>query len=257
MTSASRPDVRRSIEPTDVVAVGDVHARFDHLVAIASRVPLAPILQVGDLTGGGSPIRPEAGLPAQGNEPAAGDGPEARAQAEPTLWSRLHWVPGNREDPSLLHLGNRLRPGQLLRIGAITIAGLGGVYCPGRSRSPRSTWPWPDDPRCYSVDDIETLLHMEARPVILLAHDVPPAVLDGRGDANIARLVDALRPAVFLGGHHHRFAHARLGDTEAFALPRASKGYLELHFQGAALRGWLLRELTPARPPRRRTAERR
>lgn len=257
MTRTSRSDVPHPTATTVVVAVGDVHARFDHLVAVARRVPSAPILQVGDLTGGGSPVRSGAGLSLLGNERPASDGPGAYARVEPTVWSRLHWVPGNREEPSLLHLGNRLRPGQLLRIGAITVAGLGGVYCPGRSRSSRSTWPWPDDPRCYSVDDVETLLHMGARPVVLLAHDVPPAVLDGRGDANIARLVDALRPAVFLGGHHHRFAHARLGDTEAFALPRASNGYLELHFQGAALRGWLLRTLTPARPPRRRTVERR
>ncbi len=223
-----------------ILAIGDVHGDFGPLFRATEAEPSAVVLlQVGDLT---------AGKP--GRELHPDDDPRTLGD----LTIPLVWVHGNHEHWDLLAPtgdgntaqvpGHHLFPGTryLVPGTGISVVGLPGNYAP--------TWfnhskPFAGDrARHFNRDDVDAMAR-NPYPNILLMHEAFRGQAPGRigimGIPVLAQLVQELRPALVLTGHHHLFGVGGIGSTLAIGLPTAQEGYLRLWFErSGALGEWEL-----------------
>ena len=140
--------------------------------------------------------------------------------------------------------GHHLFPGTRYIVPGtgISVVGLPGNYAP--------TWfnhskPFAGDrARHFNRDDVDAMAR-NPYPNILLMHEAFRGQAPGRigimGIPVLAQLVQELRPALVLTGHHHLFDVGGSGSTLAIGLPTAQEGYLRLWFErSGALGEWEL-----------------
>jgi Calcineurin-like phosphoesterase len=217
--------------------VADVHGNFEAMQAAMTRHPeVAWWLCVGDLA--------------------------SRAGAYPEPAAPLHWIKGNNENydaieqfasgavtiPNLHYIPN----GHAVRIGDLTVAGLGGTYAPrfyetaaaalprvGPSRRHRSSAGDSrsrDDRRRHFVrEEVEACTRLTGVD-ILLTHEAPRRfwVQDERrpgrghdaGQTPINQVLAAVKPRLHLFGHHHLFAHDVRQGVASICVDRVSRSYL-------------------------------
>jgi hypothetical protein len=184
--------------------VGDIHGNFTALERVLTRHPEVPFwLCVGDVAS------------ASGTYPAP---------AAP-----LYWIKGNNESfdrieafragttpiPNLHYIPN----GTVVKVGPITVAGVGGTFAPTWYETPAAALPAKpkDDKRRHFVREEIEACKRHRRADVLLTHeapkpfwiDLPSSTTPSRrwrrdvGKAPIAELADALRPRLHCFGHHH------------------------------------------------------
>lgn len=241
--NTARTAFPRTITSNDrilILAIGDVHGDFGPLFRATEAEPAAVVLlQVGDLTAG----KPGRELQPDGDPCTLGD-----------LAIPLVWVHGNHEHWDLFTStgdgntskvpGNHLFPGTRYIVPGteISVVGLPGNYAP--------TWfnhskPFAGDrARHFNRDDVDAMAR-NPYPTILLMHEAFRGQAPGRigimGIPVLAQLVQELRPALVLTGHHHLFGVGGIGSTLAIGLPTAQDGYLRLWFErSGALGEWEL-----------------
>jgi hypothetical protein len=216
--------------------LADVHGNFDAMRQAIERHPDVPFwLCVGDLA--------------------------SRSGRYPLPSKPLHWIKGNNEDfaqvvafasgrarvPNLHYIPN----GTIVRVGPLTVAGLGGTFAPTWFDTPAADLPYPgyppgatgrlrvkDDKRrhfvreeveaCKRLTGVDVLLTHEApRPFIVTARDEDPR--SGRREAGkrpINEVLAAMRPRLHLCGHHHRFAESVREGVPSVCVDRVSRSYL-------------------------------
>lgn len=216
--------------------LADVHGNFEAMQAAMTRHADVPFwLCVGDLAS------------------RAGTYPEPAA---PLYWikgnnenfdSIEQFVQGTREVPGLHYVPN----GQAARVGAITVAALGGTYAPrfyessaaalprvgpSRRRTLKTDGTGRDDRRRHFVrEEVEACARLGGVDV-LLTHEAPrrfwvederrPGRGHDAGQTPINQVLAALKPRLHLFGHHHRFAHAVRQGVESICVDRVSRSYL-------------------------------
>jgi uncharacterized protein len=210
--------------------MADVHGNFDALHAVMARHPDVPFwLCVGDLA--------------------------SRTGAYPQPPLPLYWIKGNNEDfdrveafaggyervPNLHYLSN----GVAVRIGPVSVAGLGGTFAPrwyetAASELPSGT-PGPrrddkrrhfvreDVERCKALRGIDVFLTHEAPRPYVVAADAPsgrPGRPHDAGKTPINEVLAAMRPRLHLCGHHHRFSESIRQGIPSVVVDRVSRSYL-------------------------------
>jgi Icc-related predicted phosphoesterase len=172
----------------------------------------------------------------------------------------LYWIKGNNEQfdriaeweaggnsiPNLHYIRN----GTSVRVGPLTVAGVGGTYAPRWYDTPAALLPHTakDDKRRHFVrEEVEAckrLGHVD----ILMTHEAPrPFIVSDdessrpkkrwdAGKAAINDLIAAVKPRLHLCGHHHRFAETRREGVPSVCIDRANRSYLlidadSLHYE--------------------------
>jgi uncharacterized protein len=184
--------------------VGDIHGNFIALERVLTRHPEVPFwLCVGDVA--------------------------STSGAYPTPAAPLYWIKGNNESfdrieafragtaqiPNLHYIPN----GAVVRVGSLTVAGVGGTFAPTWYDTPAAVLPAKpkDDKRRHFVREEIEACKRHRRADVLLTHeapkpfwiDLPSSTTPSRrwrrdvGKAPIAELADALRPRLHCFGHHH------------------------------------------------------
>jgi uncharacterized protein len=207
--------------------LGDVHGNFSALARVLARHSEIPFwLCVGDLAS------------------ANGSYPEPSAP--------LYWIKGNNEAfdrveafrdgietiANLHYIANGLR----VRVGPITVAGVGGTFAPTWYETPAAELPRnpKDDKRRHFVrEEVESCKSLG--PVdVLLTHEAPtpfwvtlpssrtPSKKWRRdvGKAAIAEVADALRPRLHCFGHHHVSAEFERNGIPTVCVDRVNRGYV-------------------------------
>jgi len=208
-------------------AVADIHGDFDALNRAMKRHAEAPFwLCVGDVASD------------------SGDYPEPIAP--------LYWIKGNNENFDLIaewEAGRRLparnlhyiRNGTAVRVGPLTVAGLGGTFAPKWFETPVSQLPHTprDDKRRHFVrEEVEAaerlrgvdllMTHEAPRPFIII-DEARPGARGRRHDAGkpvINDLLAALKPRLHLYGHHHRFLEAERDGVRSVCVDCIDRSYL-------------------------------
>lgn len=252
-----------------LVAIGDIHGRFERVETWLRELeqrhgrPLDAALGVGDLE---TFAAPEAPLRKRTKrvEPAE-FGPYARGEKQ--LPCPLYFIAGNNEDFAALHglqQGGELAPGvkYLGRAGMAEIAGLrvgflSGILAPTSLQRPLEAPLNLELARRaghYRQSELEAVADL-GKVDLLLLHDWPRGVATRgpRGDHKPPppfwgslpgrQLVDALRPAWVLCGHHHMAWAATLGPSRVACLdeterPEASLFWMEVERGKVARAGW-------------------
>jgi uncharacterized protein len=211
-------------------AVADVHGNFDALTQAMTRHPEVPFwICVGDLA--------------------------SRTGAYPEPPAPLHWIKGNNEDfdriaqweagvaqPRNLHY---IRNGTAVRVGPLTVGGLGGTFAPTWFDTPREALPAKpkDDKRrhfvreeaeaCKRLRGVDILMtHEAARPFILVDEPStrrPTSARPRRIDAGKPAINDVLatlKPRLHLCGHHHRFSETVREGVPSVCVDRINRSYL-------------------------------
>ena len=216
--------------------LADVHGNFDAMRHAMERHPDVPFwLCVGDLA--------------------------SRAGRYPSPPKPLHWIKGNNEDfaqvaafaggralvPNLHYIPN----GCAVRVGPLTVAGLGGTFAPTWFDTPAEALPYPghppratgrlrvkDDKRrhfvreevdaCRRISGVDVLLTHEApRPFIVAGReDDPRSQRREAGQRPINDVLAAMRPRLHLCGHHHRFTESVREGVPSVCVDRVSRSYL-------------------------------
>jgi Icc-related predicted phosphoesterase len=223
-------------------AVGDIHGDFSALARIMSRHPEVPFwLCPGDV--------------------AADDGryPEPAAP--------LYWIKGNNEDfdfigretaaPGAIRNLHYIPNARIARVGALTIAGLGGTLAPTWYDTPASRLPAAragvstsvrkDDKRrhfvreeveaCAGLREVDVFMSHEApRPFILRPAEGTRSKrpLDA-GKQPINQVLAGMRPRLHLFGHHHRFSESTREQVRSIGLDEVSASYLVVEIDGESL----------------------
>jgi predicted phosphodiesterase len=210
-------------------AVGDIHGDFDALDRIMARHPQVPFwVCPGDLA----------------NE--AGEYPRPRAP--------LYWIKGNNEDFDFVAAQPRgggtlanlhyIPNGSSVRVGGLTLAGLGGTFAPTWYEKPASDLrrlSERDDRRRHFVSEEVRACAGLSGVDVFLTHEAPrPFPLRqarGRGDARKVYRVDAgktpvnealaaMHPRLHLFGHHHTYSVGLRQNVPSIGLELASDSYL-------------------------------
>jgi Icc-related predicted phosphoesterase len=207
--------------------VADIHGNFSALDRILRRHPEIPFwLCVGDV-GSASGAYPSPPAP-------------------------LYWIKGNNEAfdrieqfqrgtdsiPNMHYIAN----GSLVRVGSVSVAGLGGTFAPTWYDTPAAQLPHSpkDDKRrhfvreeveaCKALGAVDVLLTHEApKPFwITLPSSTAPAKKWRRdvGKDPVAEVADALRPRLHLFGHHHVQAAFERQGIPTVCVDRVNRGYL-------------------------------
>jgi hypothetical protein len=217
--------------------LADVHGNFEAMQAAMKRHPDVPWwLCVGDLA--------------------------SRAGVYPEPARPLHWIKGNNENydaieqfvngtltiPNLHYIPN----GRAVRIGAVTVAGLGGTYAPRFYESPAAALPRVgpsrrhrgaggdsksrDDRRRHFVREEVEACGRLGRVDVLLTHEAPrrfwvederrPGRGHDAGQTPINQVLAAVKPRLHLFGHHHLFANDVRQGVESICVDRVSRSYL-------------------------------
>lgn len=207
-------------------AVADVHGNFDALAAAIRRHPEVSLwICVGDLA--------------------------SRTGAYPEPPAPLYWIKGNNENFSRIAAWEAGEPqpanlhyipnGTAMRVGPLTVAGLGGTFAPTWFDMPAGQLPHTpkDDKRrhfvreeaeaCKRMSGVDILMTHEApRPFILI--DEPQAAARPRrldaGKPAINDVLATLRPRLHLCGHHHRFAESDREGVRSVCIDRVNRSYL-------------------------------
>ena len=207
--------------------VGDIHGNFTALDRVLRRHPEVPFwLCVGDVA--------------------------STTGAYPTPPAPLYWIKGNnesfdridafvagRETVANLHY---IRNGTAARIGAITVAGVGGTFAPtwydtAASELPRR--PKDDKRRHFVRDEVEACKAL-GRVDVLLTHEAPkpfwvelPSSTAASkrwrrdvGKVPIAEVADAVQPRLHCFGHHHVQAAFTRAGIPTVCVDRVNRGYL-------------------------------
>jgi len=214
-------------------ALGDVHGDFMSVRTIMARHPEVECwVSVGDL----------------GDERGAYEAPPAL----------LHWVKGNNDNleviaelaegrrrlQNLRHLPN----GVPLKLGPITVVGLGGTFAPtwydrlpGDLPRPRlGPAPAGEFPRLARDDKRRHFLHVEVEACkrlrgidLFLSHEAArPFFMDVRGRRQdvgktpINEVLAALRPRMHLSGHHHVYSDEVRQGVRSIGLDPVGRSYL-------------------------------
>jgi Icc-related predicted phosphoesterase len=208
-------------------AVADIHGNFDALQQAIGRHPEAPLwICVGDLAS------------------RAGDYPEP--------FKPLYWIKGNNENfdriadwqagatpPRNLHF---IANGTAVRVGPLTVAGLGGTFAPTWFETPAERLPRTpkDDKRRHFVrDEVEAcrqlrgvdvfMTHEAPRPFIIADEPKQPGARPIRRDAGkpvINDLLATMQPRLHLCGHHHRFMETIREGVRSVCIDRINRSYL-------------------------------
>jgi len=170
----------------------------------------------------------------------------------PTPPAPLYWIKGNNEDfariaaweagreplPANLRY---IRNGTSVRVGPLTVAGLGGTYAPTWYETPAIALPHrPKDDkrrhfvreeveRCMQLGSVDILMTHEApRPFIIVDPARPGAAPRRReaGKMPINDVLAALRPRLHLCGHHHRFVETEHDGIRSVCIDRINRSYL-------------------------------
>lgn len=207
--------------------VGDIHGNFAALDRILKRHPEITFwLCVGDVA--------------------------SAAGAYPTPAAPVYWIKGNNESfdriarfeggtesiPNLHYIPN----GTVVKVGSITVAGVGGTFAPTWYDTPASDLPHrpKDDKRRHFVrDEVEACKALG--PVdVLLTHeapkpfwvDLPSSTAPSKrwrrdvGKVPIAEVADALQPRLHCFGHHHVHASLTRNGIPTVCVDRVNREYL-------------------------------
>ena len=167
------------------------------------------------------------------------------------LGAPVHWIKGNNENFDLIASGD-LPPGLLYlpngtsrRIGALTVAGLGGTFAPTMYELGPEELPHPkkgtakatelaDRRRHFVREEVEALKRLRNVDV-LMTHEAPrPYVVGGAGarrgiDAGktpVNEILAEMTPRLHLFGHHHRFTEHDRQGVRSVGLDLVSRSYL-------------------------------
>ena len=206
-------------------AVADIHGNFEALNrAMAQHADVRLWICVGDVAS------------------STGAYPEPPAP--------LYWIKGNNEQfdriaawesgaalPANLHY---IRNGTSVRVGPLTVAGVGGTYAPRWYDTPAAALPHrpKDDKRrhfvreevaaCTQLAGVDILMTHEApRPFIIVPEE--PRAAGARRDAGkpvINNLLATVKPRLHLCGHHHRFAETLREGVRSVCIDRINRSYL-------------------------------
>ena len=176
----------------------------------------------------------------------------SRTGAYPAPSRPLYWIKGNNEDfdrvaafaagtdaiPNLHFIPN----GTAVRVGSLTVAGLGGTFAPTWFDTPAAALPAKrgDDKRrhfvreeaeaCKRLRGVDILMtHEAARPFILVDEPGPGRAAPRRRDAGKPAINDVLatlRPRLHLCGHHHRFVETTREGVPSVCIDRMNRAYL-------------------------------
>jgi Icc-related predicted phosphoesterase len=167
------------------------------------------------------------------------------------LGAAVHWIKGNNENFDLIASGDLppglhfLPNGTSRRIGALTIAGLGGTLAPTMYELRAADLPHPkkgtakatelaDRRRHFVREEVDALKRLR-NVDLLMTHEAPrPYVVGGgssrrgidAGKTPVNEVLAEMKPRLHLFGHHHRFtAHERQG-VRSIGLDLVSRSYL-------------------------------
>ena len=167
------------------------------------------------------------------------------------LGAPVHWIKGNNENfdliasggvPSGLHF---LPNGTSRRIGALTIAGLGGTLAPTMYELRAENLPHPkkssakatelaDRRRHFVRDEVDALKRLR-NVDLLMTHEAPrPYVVGGgtsrrgidAGKTPVNEILAEMKPRLHLLGHHHRFTEQERQGVRSVGLDLVSRSYL-------------------------------
>jgi uncharacterized protein len=223
--------------------IGDIHGNFAALDRILARHPEIPFwLCVGDVAS------------------AAGTYPEPAAP--------FYWIKGNNENfdrIAALRSGDEragnfhyIPNGTAVRIGSLTVAGVGGTFAPTWYETRAADLPHPmkgiakatelatpstrsgssrakprDDKRrhfvreeveaCKELRDVDIFMtHEAAKPF----RPFPGGRGPDAGKAQINEVLAAMRPRLHLFGHHHRYSEQVVEGVRSIGLDLAERSYL-------------------------------
>ena len=162
----------------------------------------------------------------------------------------LYWIKGNNEQfdriaeweaggdpPRNLHY---IRNGTAVRVGPLTVAGVGGTYAPTWYETPAALLPHSprDDKRRHFVrEEIESCKRLKGVD-ILMTHEAPrpffvadehrpgPPRRRDAGKPAINDLLATLKPRLHLCGHHHRFVEMDREGVRSVCIDRINRSYL-------------------------------
>ena len=159
--------------------------------------------------------------------------------------SPLYWIKGNNENFDVIAAGalpehlHYVPNAQLVEIGPLRVAGLGGTFAPTMYDVPAAELPHPkkgsakatelaDRRRHFVREEVDACTRMQ-RVDVLLTHEAPRPFRVGPVDAGktpINEVLAAMKPRLHLFGHHHRFTEMRVKDVRSVCLDLAGKSYL-------------------------------
>lgn len=206
-------------------AVADIHGNFDALTRAMTRHEAVPLwVCVGDLA--------------------------SRTGAYPSPVAPLYWIKGNNEDFNRIAAWEQGEPqpqnlrfipnGTSVRVGPLTVAGLGGTFAPTWYDTAPADLPHTprDDKRRHFVRaEVDACLRLGAVD-ILMTHEAPrPFIVTNERPGARARRLDAgkpainsvlatLKPRLHLCGHHHRFAENDREGVRSVCIDRINRSYL-------------------------------
>ena len=167
------------------------------------------------------------------------------------LGAPVHWIKGNNENFDVIASGG-LPPGLLFlpngtsrRIGALTIAGLGGTLAPTLYELRAEDLPHPkkgtakatelaDRRRHFVRDEVDALKRLR-NVDLLMTHEAPrPYVVGGgtsrrgndAGKTPVNEILAEMKPRLHLFGHHHRFTEQERQGVRSVGLDLVSRSYL-------------------------------
>jgi len=223
-------------------AVADIHGNFGALYRAMARHPDVPLwICVGDVA--------------------------SSTGAYPDPPAPLYWIKGNNEDFDRIAAWEAsrdparnlhyIRNGASVRVGPLTVAGLGGTYAPTWYDTPAAALPhgraagaarrqsFParsarvDDKRrhfvreeverCKALGAVDILMTHEAPRPFIIVDEARPGSPPRRREAGkppINELLAALRPRLHLCGHHHRFVETEREGVRSICLDRINRSYL-------------------------------
>ena len=177
-----------------------------------------------------------------------GDIADAEGRYE-ELGAPVHWIKGNNENfdriasgdlPSgLLYLPN----GTSRRIGAVTVAGLGGTLAPTMYDLRADELPHPKKGTAKATELADRRRHFVREEVeacrqlggidVLLTHEAPRPYYAGTGarrnDAGktpVNEILSAMRPRLHLFDHHHQFTEQERQGVRSIGLDLVGQSYL-------------------------------
>ncbi len=215
--------------------LGDIHGNFTAFDRIQRRHPEIPFwLCVGDVA--------------------------SASGAYPEPVTPLYWIKGNNESfdridafaagreavANLHYIAN----GIAVRVGPMTVAGLGGTFAPTWYEAAAADLPHPkkstvrataladkrrhfvreEVERCAALQGVDVLLTHEAPKPFWI--DLPSSTAPSRrwrrdvGKAPIAELADAQRPRLHCFGHHHVQASLTRNGIPTVSVDRVNRAYL-------------------------------
>jgi uncharacterized protein len=206
-------------------AVADIHGNFDALRHAMERHPDVPRwICVGDVA--------------------------SSTGAYPDPIAPLYWIKGNNEDfdriaeweagrgavPNL-HL---IRNGTAVKVGALTVAGLGGTFAPtwfNTAVAELPAKPMDDKRRHFVREEVEAAKQLRSVD-ILMTHEAPkPFIVTSPTRPGAARTLDAgkqpvnellaaMKPRLHLCGHHHRYVETEREGVRSVCIDRINRSYL-------------------------------